>query len=697
MVMAGQAAAWAQSAAPPTPISAWPVSTAPARFTIERVPSSPPGVLGSVDLTLPEQKWLTMPFRVFNELGLPVGSDLLWSAPGEPVTLIFDATSNSKKFQVYVGSNWPPLHLPDKEAGVWLETREGDGAVIAHGDDMLKAWKQSENKVVGRALIDGIYEGGNRFGSQRNLFLHFQGWFDLVSPTHLDFAPISTDATFVFVDGKNVVEWPGTHDWRTPPSGPPQGGIDLPAGRHGVDYYNAYVVPSAPLLCTLAIKGGPFPQWTSQQPTKSIFRPATQYQVTGYDLQSAPTAGATQADAPTMALSQHLESESIIQSDLDVGFISLEMTTLPASTGTLTWTFDDGTSVQGATVKHLFARPGVRTVQVAVQEGDKPVTILTQTLHVHPQWVGMNGGSAQLHPEHKADILGRDPAKMSASDLVSCYAILGNYQEWDSLLKFVPALCAKMPGVAETDLPFLRDVVLAQVPGDRAHYAEEIQLLRAMVDRAGQGKPSPDTVALANKMRLVLARMLLATTDQIEDVRKILDAITPETLADEERRSLAILRADLTLATGDVASAKKQYEDLTGQPSGPDVRSSIRRTGRIGQARAYLDAKDIDSAEDALREVARDAPIEKLAPDWALTELRLKQDEKLPALAYLWAKRLLPVIKGNDRSELLFRLADLAFAQNDSDLAHKSLSELLKKYPYSAEAAQAKEKWPGAE
>ena len=46
------------------------------------------------------------------------------------------------------------------------------------------------------------------------------------------------------------------------------------------------------------------------------------------------------------------------------------------------------------------------------------------------------------------------------------------------------------------------------------------------------------------------------------------------------------------------------------------------------------------------------------------------------------------------RSELLYRLTDLALSQNDGDLAHKTLSELIKKHPYSEEAALAKEKWP---
>jgi len=699
--IAGQTAAWAQSAAPPTPVSAWPVATAPARFTIERTSGYPPGVLGWVDINLPDPKWETIPLRVFTDTGQPVGSDLLWTSPGEPATLVFDSASNAKYYQVYAGSTWPPLHLPDKQAGVWLETREGDGKVITHAADMLEAWKQSSDKVVGRALTTGIFEGGNRFGPQRNLLLHLQGWFDLASPTHLDFAPISVDSAFVLVDGKEVVEWPGLHDWHAPASGQPQGGIDLAPGRHGVDYYNAYVYTPGgrpPVLSSLAVKGGNLTQWTMLLPETAFFRRATLYHATGYDLQAAPTEGAVVVGTvPAATFNRRVESESLIMSDMDVGFVSMEFTCLTPVAGILTWTFDDGGSAQGPIVKHLFARPGMRTVHLSVLEGDKQVTLLNQTIRVHPELIVATNDPPLLLPQHEADIMSRDPASMTASDLVSCFALLDNYQKWDNLLKLLPALCAKMSGVKDADLPYLQDAALALVPHDRAHYAAEMQLLRAIVDRAGQGKLSPDLAAIADQCRLVLARLTLSTSDQTEDVRKLLDAIHPASLSGDDSRSLAILRADLALATGDVAGAKKQYEDLTGQPSGPDLRSSIRRTAKIGQARAFIDQKDDQAAEDALHEVAWAAPIEKLSPDWALTELRLKQDENLPVVAYLWARRLLPVIKGEARSELLFRLADLAFVQNDPGLAHKSLSELLKKFPYSAEAAQAKEKWPGVE
>jgi tetratricopeptide (TPR) repeat protein len=253
-----------------------------------------------------------------------------------------------------------------------------------------------------------------------------------------------------------------------------------------------------------------------------------------------------------------------------------------------------------------------------------------------------------------------------------------------------------MKDMDEADLPYLKDAALYISREDWAHPDDVIQLLRALIDRASAvSPPTPATVTGLSECRLALARLVLETTDHTDEVRALINAIDVPSLVHEEPRRLNILKADLALATGDVAGARTQYETLTGEPSGPDVRSSIRRTAKISQARAFLDRKDFDAAEDSLREVAGQAPIEKMSPDWALTRLRAYQDENLRVAAYLWAKRLLPVITEGSRSELLFRLTDLAFAQGDNDLAHKTLSELLQKHPYSEEAAQAKEKWPG--
>jgi hypothetical protein len=679
-------------AAPP----AWPVTTAPARFTIESDHPSFAVPMGWVHLCLPEPRWAAMPIRVFTDHGIAVGSDLLWTAPGEPATLLFDASSGAKRYQVYLGSNWPVMHLSDPKAGVWLESRDGDGKVINSLPDMLQAWNAS-GKINGRALLDGIWEGGNRFGPEGNLLEHFQGWFQLPVAEHLQLAVVSSDATFVLVDGKEIVEWPGLHPFGPGVAGQHQGAVDLPAGLHSLDYYNAYVAPNGPwppLLCSLAAKGGSLQSWNMLGPHNPFFRPIAHARVVSYELQASP-AGSMPGAAPALAIDWVDQEQSLIYTNMpDIGLISMQLTCLAPVQGALTWTFDDGSTAQGPSVKHLFPRPGMRTVHLSLQGGGNAAA-LSQTISVHPDWPHPDNETQQLYPEHEADIMARDPATLPAPDLVGCVALFGAYQKPDDLLKLLPAVCAKMKEIKDGDLPWVKDAALFLARNEWGHVADETQLLRALIDRSTAANPSPQLVAVGSECRLGLAQLLLKNSDDTDQVRSLVDAINSPSLAGDEPRLLAILRGDLAMATGDVAGAKKQYEALTGPPSGPDARSSIRTTAKIGQARAFLDRQDFEAAADSLNEIAWQSPIEKMSPDWALTRLRLYQGQNLPDVAYLWARRLLPVVTESGRSELLFRLTGLAFARGDNDLAKKTLSELLKKYPYSEEAAQAKEKWPG--
>jgi hypothetical protein len=692
LVLALHPSALGQSAAPPTPPPEWPVTSAPARFTIEADDAGKSDRISWVSLCLPDPKWATMPIRIFTDAGVAVGSDLLWTASGEPTTLLFDSSSGAKRYHVYVGSNWPAMHLPDAKAGVTLESRAGDGKTIDHLADMFQAWNQSAT-VNGRAIVPGIFEGGNRFGPQGNILEHFQGWFEVAAPEHLELAAISTDASFVLVDGKEVTEWPGRHDFRPGLGGQYQGAIDLPAGFHLLDYYNAYVSANEgrPLLCCLAVNTGAAEDWRMLTPTSGFFPPTNRAQVVDYETQAGSAVG-----APAFAVDWSIAGQSVIAPDVPaIGLIALQLTARPSTTGTVTWTFDDGSKATGQSVSHLFPRPGMRLVQISVGDAEKNIGSASQTISVHPNWMLLTTTPPQLDPAHQADILSRDPATLSASDLASCVAVFGVFKNTEGLLKMNPALCAKMKEIDDADLPYVKDAALFFARADWSHSAEATQLLNAVVDRCAQGQPSPQSIALGSEARLGLAQLVLKTTNRTNDVRALLDAISIPALSSDEHRALDIQRANLALATGDVAGAKKQYETLTGEPTGADARSSIRRTAKISQARTFLDRKDFEAAEDALDEVAWQAPIEKMAPDWALTRLRLFQAENLPVPAYLWAKRLLPVLTESGRSELLFRLTDLAFAQGDNDLAGKTLSELLKKHPYSPEAAQAKEKWPG--
>ena len=695
-LLMGGATVWAETPiqAPPLPTNEWSVSTAPARFVLELDQPDKPATVSWVTLCFPNPNWANAPIRVSTEDGKAVGSDLIWSAPGEPVTLAFDSSSGAKRYYVYLGSNWPALHLEGK-AGVTLESRVGDGKTIDHLPDMLQAWNQSTT-VNGRAIVPGLFEGGHRFGPQGNILEHFQGWINLPEAGHLQLAAISTDASFVLVDGKEVVEWPGKHDFHPGLSGEHQGGVDLAAGVHSLEYYNAYVsaTDGRPLLCCLAAKGGPLANWTMLTPDNNFFLPTGHAHVADYQLQTSAPSTSTGGDVPAYAMEWNINGETIIAPDVpDLGLISVQFFLHPNNAMGVTWTFDDGSTAQGTSVLHLFPRPGMRTVQVSMNQGDKSYK-LTQTINVHPNWTLLTTVQPQLNPQFRADILRRDPANLSASDLAGCFAVFGVFKSSEGLLPLLPAVCARMKDIKEDDLSYVKDAALFLAREDLSHSIEAMQLLQALVDRCPTDKPSPQLIAVGNASRMALAQLTLKTTDRTEDVRKLLDAVKVDALSGDEHRAFDTQRADLAFATGDIAGARKQYAALTNDPSGADARSSIRRTAKISQARSFIDRKDLDAAERALRQVERQSPVEVLTPDWALTRLHLYEEENLPIAAYLYAKRLLPLLTDDGRSELLFQMTSLAFAQNDNDLAKKSLAELLKKHPYSSEAAQAKAKWP---
>ena len=695
------AALWAQeppspSAPAPVTVPDWAVTTSPARYIITPDQPDKQPALSWTTLCLPDPNWTTTAIRVFTKEGNAVGSDLTWTAPGEPATLLFDSSSGSKSYRVYFGSNWPPLHLTDAKAGVLLESRAGDGKTVDNLDQMLAAWNQSKT-VFGRGFVPGLFEGGHRFGPQGNILEHFQGWFQAPTPEHLELAAISTDASFVLVDGKKVVEWPGRHDFRPGLGGQFQGAIDLPAGLHLLEYYNAYVSSNEnrPLLCCVALKGGTFAQWTMLTPDQNFFLPVSHVHVTDYELQAASSNVAAGASAPPFAIEWSITGQSVIAPDVpDIGLIAVQLTCYP-KTGTATWTFDDGTTAQGQSVQHIFPRPGQRVVKLSIKDGDKDLGAAVQTIDVHPNWTRLTTFPPQLVPEYQADIMKRDPAILPIADLSGCFAVFEVFKNIEGMQKLLPVVCDKMKDIPDADLPYVKDGAVFLARKDLPHSADASRLLHAFIDHCAQEKPTPVLIALASEVRLALAELILKPSDQTDEVRSLIAAIDVPSLNGEEHRALDILRGDQALAMGDIAGARKQYESLSGNPSGPDARSSIRRTARVGQARVFMDRKDSEAAEDALTEVVWQAPIEKLSSDWALTRLRLYQDENLPVVAYLWGRRLLPVLTDSSRSELLFRLTDLATAQGDQDLAHKSLAELLKRYPYSPEAAQAKEKWPG--
>lgn len=681
----------------------WQVLTAPARFLIDLDKPEKPGCVAQVRIGLPDPRWAEMPVSVFDATGKIIGAKWLWSAPGEAATLVFDSSSGAKRYYVYCGSvasaadsNWSP------EAGVLLETRPAENKQINRLDEMLAAWKKS-TPALGRSLLPTIFEGGHRHGPQTHLLSYYQGWFDAPAAAKYEIATISTDASFILVDGKPVVEWPGRHGFWPGVRGQFRGAIDLAAGPHRLEFYNAYFYRPdgrTPLVCCMAAKVGEG-GWATLMPDKEFFRPISRAHVAGYELIPqglGNTSGLVLPLAPNVGFNWDIAEQSVTAADAtDSGFILLKFRFYrDRPQWTSSWSFDDGSTATGAKVEHLYLKPGVRQVKLTVTDASGgEVGTLTLPVNVHPNWTQLTTRRPELNPAHRVLILGRDPATISSADWASVVEMFQVFEDAEGLVKISPAVTAKVKDFADADLATIQRAAAYLGGGLARRYVEAEPYYRALIERGAAENATAAIKTLANQARLQLAQVILKSSNRIDDVRALLNAIDAATLSPADRRSLELLRGDLTLATGDVAGAKKIYLTQTAEPTGADARSSIRRTAKIDQAAAYMEKKDYESAEKSLDEIETQAAIDKLASDCALARLRLYQERGETVVALLWGKRLLPVITdAGARSQLLFRVTDLAFAQGDRELGRKTLRELLEKYPYSESTAQAKGKWP---
>ena len=664
----------------------WSVGSAPARFTVEMDKDTKPSGLGYAEIAVPNPRWLASPIRVFDANGQAVGSELLPTPPGDPIRIVFDASTHTQSYDVYFGAtDWPPMPLKDEKQGVWLESRVGDGKGADKLSDMMDLWTKAADKPEGKTIVPGIFEGGNRFGPEKNLLLHFTGYFNATAKEHIDFAVMSSDAAFVLVDGKEVVEWPGAHDWWGGMQAQHQGGVDLDPGLHTLDYYCDYFQTGMPLLVCLAAKGGPIDKWAMMQPNNALFTPTAHAHVTDYAFQGTA--------APPLAIDSVVKDQSVAEhNNPDLAFITETFTCRPPQDGTVTWTFDDGGTATGETVDHLFARPGLRVVQVQMQDANSSIRPVQQQIHVRPDWYKLTTTPPDLNAPDKADLLARDPNLFTPADIAGSFGMFGTYQAIDGLVKLQPAATAKMKQIADGDLTYIK-LGLALLAPDLTNAKATEPLLRALVDRCGT-TPNTAVAPIAAWARLSLAQLVFTTHEPTDEPATLIASVNKAALSGDDQRRLAILQDDLLLAQGKVDDARKGYQAVTGDPNGPDARSGVRQTGRIGQARVFLDRGDLQAAEDAINEVAWESPNEKLSSDWELTRLRIYEGQKLPDVAIIYAKRLLPVMSGGDRSELLFHLVQLAADKGDKDLAGKTLAELLAKHAYSEEAAKAKAKWP---
>ncbi len=653
-------------------VEGWAVPDARERFAVVREGGRWPASAGAVRL-FPGRDLATPTVAVVADGGARVGARLVWSAPGEPLDVVFDTSKGAAAYHAYVGEGLgggPPWTL---QAGIELETRRRVESPVDTWAQMQVLWAHAA-PVQGRSLVERIFDGQNRHGPSTDFCSHYHGFLQIAQPGPYLFATVSDDASFLSIDGRQIAEAPGFHGAGDGDHGEHAGTIALTPGLHAVDYW--HVQGSGPTVAELAWRLPGRDRFEVVPP--EAFAPVATFACRGAE---TPGGGDAAAFAWEMARSTILDS--------DVGapaLVEVRLRLMDAAAGARArWTFDDGTGADGAAVTHLFPRLGLRTVAVEVAVGTTSAR-RTRAIAVHPQWLqGEDFPEAVWHAQ-RTDLLARDPATLSPADVAPLVDYAERVPDLELLRRLGAAALPRSKAFSGAAAGLLLRLGLdLQAPEVRDYQAGRTLLTAcaAAVEVAGP---------VAARARLHLGGLLVHAFLDAPAAQEQLRAIAVDQLNVDERRLLGMYQGDAVLAAGDVDGARAHYL-ATGTAAAPgDLKYALQRRSRIEEARAQLAQGDSDAAEGPLRAIEWETPVERLGTETGLLLVRVWTARQEYPFARSRCRLMLTAAPDDaHRPEVLLALAHVELAAGRRDAAADAVRRLIADHPYSEAAARAKD------
>jgi len=651
---------------------------APNRLVVEKRGDSPwPAGVGSVEIW-PSAATAAGKFTVTTSDGKPVQAQTVWSAVGEPALIRFNTSSGATKYffdyqtnAVSTGGGWTP------DAGVLVETRTcSEGQVNTR--EQVNRVVASAAPVQGRGLTPNIFLGMNPFGPSADYVVLFGGWFDAPQAGEYGFATVSTDASYLEVDGRLVAEWLGRHDPHGGRRGEHSGKVTLKPGRHRIDYVQ------------VQFRGEPAAEAAWKRPgddhyelmPASAFPGVARFTVTRHETTA-------QGSRQLYCLWRNDDHTRLG----DPLIVRTRLRVVDAGEGReYRWKFEDGGQATGAAVQHFFLEPGLRQVTLTAWQGSTCVTTNIVRVRVGPNWLQREDWRDDIFNEAREEILHRDLAAMPLRDLEIAIEWGVRLEEQGFLL---PLGEAALKRTEEFDAAG-RDVVFLQLGSYLQHAGARGDQLAAQALRAAAGSQRLSPSA-KEKARLRLADLMLHEVGDLDDAAKWLGTISGNGLTVEERRLWKLLDADLLLARGKVDQARALYSaigDLGSAKAAP--KSTFDHGARLEGASILVQCARFEDAQHALDVLVTERPLERMALDTGLLRMQLSLKRREFRRGFAAAAALLRVAEGDPRkSAVLHGLVEAGLASGRVAEARQALGQLLKEFPYSEAAAQAKEQWGG--
>ncbi len=641
-------------------------------FTIQREGGAWPATAGTVTVwpvgVAPEQARM----EVVTASGT-VGSRVVWARTGDPMTLVFDTSGGAETYTVRIsdtGASPTPDWTP--RAGLVLETRSRADGPVDKLAQLQKLWLQATN-TFGRSFVPQIFEGTHRHGRPADFLSRYSGWIQAPRDGRYEFAIVADNASFLLIDGRPVAEWPGWHGVEGSRHGQHGGSIELKRGAHPVEFWNVQATPGFSI--SLA--------WQTPGATRFTVMPAEAY-VPVATFRVAGVPGAPPAAAIAWEVSNHARAGEDI-------LIGVRFRALTSGEGvSCHWRFDDLTERQGAECVHVFSREGVRRVELTLRQQGKVVGTRRQAVSVHPNWLQLAEFPDAVYSELR-DRVRREPlSPMAPADIAGFVRLAGKVEDWAFLGTLADVVYDRRAAFTnELAATLHRLGFYYQRPGVMQYDRVSVAWRAVLADPAAGAE-------LHARTAVHLAGFLVHSGMDVAGGRRLLEEQAPdERLSAIDCRLKTIFRADALVLQGQREAAADCYRQAGNAVANNDTDYEVRRRGRIENARDYLRRKEYDAAEEVVRGLEWERPLERLDLETGMlmADVHRGRGEQLLALGV--CRRLLAAAPaGPRRADLLLVTAQLCRELKREADCRALLAQLWKEHPYSEAAALAKDRFP---
>ena len=630
-------------------------------------------------------------YRVLDSSGNPLPFQVMFHDAGRYTLISFRATDARQPYYVYYGNpqasraaeeivaDPKPGSGPPQAAWVpryglvytTLRRPEGDNPKnVAEMATMLTASPAKDGARYQRGIADGF----NPFGSSDNYLSVYRGWLRIGAAGTYRFCTASNEASFSFIDGKELVHWPGRHTSERGEHGEKNAQIDLTAGWHYVEYYHEEVA-----LQQMAFLGWS-PPGTEQGRFSGL--PADVFPAP----QEAVVAAYQAASGPTLRFEPTIVDTCWPESRHEGQYTRVKFRVAAGSLHGATeqtkyqWDFGDGQTAAGPETEHVYLTLGDFAVKL-VASGAGGERVAQWPLAVYE----VQHVTDEIHEGSPADYAkiaaAYDRGRLDAAALKELAHLLSEAEQPQAAIDAGQDFVNRFGG-ARPDL----------LPGVRRLMAEcALQLGKGNLDEAVANYLASLTDATPPAERFdVLARLIRLLgidRDQVARSQEILgqaDVAFKKARLDEA--GMAAYR-DCLIAAGDVQlwhaqrdEARALYrkaEALAARPISSQVRAA--QIGAYPNLIAeFIDSEDYGAALDVVDRWERAFPTEKLAGQTFFWHGKLLALRDQPEQAARFLARSIGLAPGAVfESEARWLLAQSLKKLGRPDDARRELAKLL--------------------